>query len=183
MTQRMFLVTFLLTFLGLEFSNAQMAAARKVIWDVETTAVVPVSRDSVWRLLKDHALVSVLSNGYVVSLKDLDEVMPIDREAIFKSGIKRKESLVTLDSQHRFFGYNYKLESLPKGVKSVMVAVFTKEVDESGTEISWKAKIEGGKEEVEAFKRVLNEEFTHYAAGYKSYLQGKPRVIKAMRMQ
>ncbi|MDR2284376.1 MAG: hypothetical protein LBE37_14250 [Sphingobacterium sp.] len=180
---RIILTTLLFVFLGIGKSNAQMAAAQSVGWNIDHTIQVPVHRDSVWTLLKDYNSVSKLSNGYVQSIVHKDDIMPILRETTFKEGTKREELLSQLDEPNRFLVFKIKDTSLPEGVQSAQIAVFTKIVDDNTCEITWKGIVKGKKEAETKYIEVLKAEIAQYEIGFKNYLQGQPKVIKAMRMQ
>lgn len=173
----------LFAFLAVDTSKAQMAAAQKVEWSVSVELDVPIERDSLWSLLKDYTLVNKLSEGYITSIVNKDNIQPILREVSFADGSKREELLKQVDEQHRFLAFDYKDTSLPKGIKDVMFAYFTKELDDSNSRVSWLVRIEGDKEAKDALIKRLNIEMQSYKAGYSKYLNAKPKVVEMMRMQ
>ncbi|TDQ75387.1 SRPBCC family protein [Sphingobacterium yanglingense] len=172
----------LFIFLNIGHSKAQMAAAKKVEWSVNVELDVPIERDSLWSLLKDYTLVSKLSEGYVTSIVNKDNIQPILREVTFADGSKREELLKQVDEQHRFLAFDYKDTSLPKGIKDVMFAFFTKELDDSNSRVSWLVRVEGDKDAKDALIKRLNIEMQSYRAGYSKYLNAKPKVVEMMRM-
>lgn len=162
---------------------AQMAAAKKVEWSVHVELDVPIERDSLWSLLKDYSLVSKLSEGYITSVVNKDNIHPILREVSFADGSKREELLTQVEEQHRFLAFKIKDTSLPKGIKSAEFAYFTKEIDNKNSKVSWLVRVEGDNEAKEAFIKRLNIEMQSYRAGYAKYLNAKPKVVEMMRMQ
>lgn len=181
---RRFIITMLLLVsLGVGNSYAQMAAAKSVGWNIDRKIQVPVHRDSVWTLLKDYAVVSTISNGFVQSIIHKDNVIPILRETTFKDGTKREELLSQVDEPNRFLVFKIKDTSLPVGVKLAQIAVFTKVIDDNISEINWKGIVEGSKAAEEKYLEVLKAEIAQYELGFKDYLQGKRQSIPAVRMQ
>lgn len=162
---------------------AQMAAAKKVEWSVNVELNVPIERDSLWSLMKDYTLINKLSDGFISSLVEKDNIMPILREVTFADGSKREELLKQVDEQHRFLSFDYKDSSLPKGITSVMLAFFTKELDDSNSKISWLVRVEGDKETKDALVKKLDLEMQNYKAGYSKYLNVKPQVVEMKPMK
>lgn len=180
---RILLTTLLLVFLGIGKSNAQIAAAQRVSWNIDRVIQVPVSRDSVWTLLKDYSLVSKLSNGYVQSIVHEDNIMPILRETTFKDGTKREELLSQLEDQNRLIVFKIKESSLPAGVSAAQIAIFTKVLDDNVCEITWRGLVKGSKEAEAKYVEVLKNEIEQYTLGFNNYLQGKRQSVPAVRMQ
>ncbi|MNE61339.1 hypothetical protein D3C80_1565470 [compost metagenome] len=96
--------------------------------------------------------------------------IPFDRVLTFSDGSKRIEQVDQIDKQHKFLSYRFKDESLPKGVVSVSIAVFTKNVNGS-TEVKWHADIEGEKEAKKALVEQLNKEFDAYLSGLDNMIK------------
>lgn len=163
-------------------SHAQMGAAAKVSWDVDVTFVVPVSQDSVWTLLKDYTLVSTLSKGYVQSIVDKDQTLPIPREVTLSNGQKREEILNQLEEQHKFLVYRTDKPSLAEGLSLVQIAVFTREQEGGHTELNWKALIEGEKEAKKQMMEQVAAEIAHYQEGWHDYFQ-KGAAKQMIRLQ
>ncbi len=163
-------------------SKAQMATAASVAWDMDRRVEVPVTRDSIWSLLKNYSSVAAISNGYVKSIINKDIELPISREVIFRDGTRRGELLTQLEEQHRFLVYELQKESLPSGLKAVRIAVFTQEKGENA-EINWKVKLEGDRDAKKKYIETLNTEIEQYTSGLRNYLTSKPKVIQAVRMQ
>ena len=151
--------------------HAQMAAAATVGWVIDVHLDVPIDQDSVWTLLKDHAMVSKLSNGYVQSVVGKDFTLPIPREVSLQSGQKREEILTQLDVQHKFLVYRIDKASLPQGLRLVQVAVFTKEHESGSSSINWKVIIEGNDEAKKQEIVRMKGEIEHYKAGWSAYLR------------
>ncbi|WP_140938519.1 SRPBCC family protein [Sphingobacterium lumbrici] len=181
--KRILMMTCLFVLLMPDKSQAQMAAAASVGWDISHSVELPIARDSVWSLLKDHSLVSKLSNEYTQSIVNKDNVMPILRETTFKDGTKREELLSQLEEQHRFLVFKINDSSLPQGIKSVQIAIFTKEKEDQLTEINWKIIMEGDREAKKKYLEVLKIEIGEYEKGFQNYLQAKPKIIRAVSMQ
>lgn len=152
---------------------AQMAAAQQMDWTLDVELVVPIERDSLWSLMKDYALAHKLSEGYIISIVDQDSSRPILREVTFANGSKREELLTQVDEQHRFLVFKYKDTSLPKGIKSVHFAFFTKEIDDLNSKINWLVRVDGDKGAKEALVKQLGIEMQSYKVGYSKYLNAK----------
>lgn len=176
----MVLVLFLLT---RSEAIAQMAAAQPTQWNIERSLEAPVSRDSVWTLLKDYSLVSVLSNGFVKSIINKDDIMPILRVTTFSDGNEREELLSQLDEQYRFLVYKIKDNSLPKGIQQASIAVFTVEKTDSISEVLWRVIVKGAEREKADFLELLNIEVAQYIKGFDNYLNNKPNTVPAVSMK
>lgn len=180
---RILIVTFCMIFLGVSKSNAQMAAAQTVKWNIDCTLDLPVTRDSVWTLLKEYALVSKISNGFVQSIVHKDDIMPILRETTFKDGTKREELLSQVEEQYRFLVFKIKDSSLPKGIESAQIAVFTQEIDDNACQINWKGLVKGKKEAETKYLEVLGSEIKQYKLGLEKYFSDQTKVLPMMKMQ
>lgn len=161
---------------------AQMAAAQQVQWAIDEKLEVPVQRDDLWAAMKDNSLVEKLSNGFVLSIVNKDDIMPILREATFKDGSKREELLSQIEDQHRFLVFKLKDSSLPKGIKSAQFALFTKEKGDASSELNWRVHVEGSKDAKEALVQQLKTEIEAYKIGYAKHFNGKPKSTPAIRM-
>lgn len=148
--------------------SAQMAAATKTTWDVNVSTGVNASKGAVWRFLNDNEMLQRYSNGYVVSVRTIDQEPKVSREIIFSDGKKRVESIVQTDYVHKFMVLKISKASLPKGIKSAEIAIFTTDLSENTSTIQWKAKIEGSKSKKEILKNQLKAEFSAYAKGFEN---------------
>lgn len=162
---------------------AQMAAAVRITPTVEAKLEVSVERDSLWSLMIDHSMVSQLSDGYILSIENKDNIAPILREVKLKNGTTREELLTQFETQHRFYVSKFKDSSLPKGVKSAQIAVFARERKEGGAEIVWDVIINGDKEAKELLRQQMEAEVQAYKAGFAKYLNAKSQAVPMMRMQ
>lgn len=162
---------------------AQMAAAQKVQWDLEKQFDVPVERDAVWRLLKDYSLVSKLSNGFVQSIVEKDDIMPILRETTYKDGTKRENLLTQLEEQNRFLVFKIKESSLPEGVTFAETAIFLKEKENNHCEIIWRGQARGSKDAKAKYLEFMKAEADQYEIGIKDYLRGEKKAVQMIRMQ
>lgn len=180
---RKVLIMFLLIALGVSKSSAQMAVATSVTWNIDCTVEIPVERDSVWTILKDYSLIMQISNGFVRTIVNKDEVMPILRETTFKDGTKREEILSQMEEQHRFIVFKIKDNSLPAGIESAQIAVFTKELSDDLTEVNWKGIVKGEKDAEAKYIEMLKLEIDQYKIGLKKYLSSEVRTVPMMRMR
>ena len=162
---------------------AQMAAAVRITPTVEDRLEVPVERDSLWSLMIDNSLVSQLSGGYVLSIENKDNIAPILREVKLQDGTIREELLSQFEVQNRFYVSRFKDSSLPKGIKSVQLAVFAREKKEESAEIVWDVNIDGEKDAKELLRQQMTAEVQAYKAGFTKNLKAKSQTVPMMRMQ
>lgn len=162
--------------------HAQMAAASPVAWDLDHTITVAVERDSVWTLLKDYSLVNKLSDGFVLSIANKDNIMPILREVTFKDGTKREEHLTQVEEQHRFLVYDVRGAAMPKGITEVSCAVFVREKGDDAAVVNWKVIVKGDKEAKKLYLPHWKAEIEAYGKGVSEYLAPKAKAIPATRM-
>lgn len=182
MNRIIIIIFFLLVFWGNK-GNAQMAAAQPISWNIDRTFELSIPRDSVWALLKDYTLISQLSNGYVQSMVNTDNVMPISRETTLQDGTKRQELLSQIDDQYRFLVYKIQEVSLPSGIEMAQFAIFTEELDDNLCQISWKVIVKGEKEAQERYIELLSKEISAYELGFKKYIGIQPNTIPATRIK
>ena len=154
--------------IGAKRGEAQMAAAKTIVWDVKINVDVKASKGDVWRLLNDNEKLQHLSNGYVRSVKTIDQELVVSREIVFTNGKKRSETIVQTDVVNKFMVIKINKASLPKGIKNAEIAIFTKDIDEENTNILWVAKIEGKKSQKQMLIDQLKAEFESYAKGFSS---------------
>ena len=145
---------------------AQMAGAQKVTWDVEIRVDVKAAKGDVWRFINDNEKLQYYSNGYVKSVKTIDEELVVSRDIVFSNGKKRSETIVQTDYVNKFMVIKINKASLPKGIKNAEIAIFTKEIDDENSNIQWLAKIEGNKSKKKILIKQLKAEFESYAKGF-----------------
>lgn len=158
--------------------KAQMEAAQKVSYDVTKDATISMPQDEAWDILNKTELLQKASNGYVTSIVVTDANFPVEREATFADGTKRKETIKQLDKQYKFMVIQLGTEWLPKGVKEAEIVIFTKDKD-TKCEINWKAMIKGNSEGKKALIEKLTAEFDSYALGFEKLTK---KSIPAVRM-
>lgn len=167
MKKTVVLFLFALGIIGAIRVEAQMATATKTVWDLEVKVDVKTSKGDLWRLISDNEQLINYSNGYVKSIKtnDYDEQL---REIEFTNGNKRFETIVQTDYVHKFLVIKIHKESLPKELKNAEIAIFTKDIDDINSTITWLAKIEGEKMQKQQLLDQLKSEFESYAKGFSS---------------
>jgi len=155
--------------LGIAGTNnifAQMESARQITWDIVTKANVNASQYTSWKMLNDLSMIKSLSNGFVLSAEIIEGKKLLTRNIVFADSSKRIESVVQTDIENMFLVIEIKKESLPKGVTSAEIAIFTKEKDNDNSIISWNAQIEGDETGKTELINQLKAEFDSYALGF-----------------
>lgn len=162
------LLSLILMVITIKIGEAQMPAAKKVVWDAEVKVNVKASKGDVWQILNDNKKLQYYSNGYVKSIKSLDQELVDSREVVFANGNKRSETITQTDHLHKFMVIVINKASLPKGVKYAQIAIFTKDIDGENTSISWYAMVNGKKLRKQQLVEQLKAEFNAYAKGFGS---------------
>lgn len=144
----------------------QMAAATKITWDISINTDVDASKGVIWKLLNDTDKLPKYSDGYVTSIHEMDGDT---REVVFADGSKRKETQAQTDHMNKFLVLKMAPESLPEGIQHAEIAIFTKDIDDDHSSISWKAKIDGKKAAKKAYKEKLTAEIESYVKGLKTF--------------
>jgi carbon monoxide dehydrogenase subunit G len=166
MKKTVILLSFVIGLIATKNVEAQMAAAGKIVWDVEINVDVKTSKGAVWRLINDNEQLQKHSNGYVKSVKTIDEELVVSKEIIFANGKKRTETIAQTDYVNKFMVIQINKSSLPKGIKNAEIAIFTKDIDDDNSNILWVAKIEGKKSSKQKLMDQLKAEFESYAIGF-----------------
>lgn len=172
---------FLLAMFGTSY--AQMGAARTVAWDIDEKLTIAADRDAIWTVLKNPEMAAKLSNGYVQSVENQGNELPFSRKTTFKDGSIRNDEVTQQEEQHRFLVYHFQDDQLPKDLKLVQVAIFTEELADGKTVLTWKGLLEGKKEAKELMMQTLKKEIDQYKIGFTNYFKGKPKSIPATKMQ
>lgn len=146
--------------------EAQMAAAKTIVWDVQIDVDVNASKGEVWRMLNDNEKLQNHSGGYVKSIKTIDQELVVSKEIVFANGKSRSETIVQTDVVNKFMVIKIDSASLPKGIKTAEIAIFTKAIDDARTNILWVAKIEGKRSKKKLLMNTLKTEFESYAKGF-----------------
>lgn len=146
--------------------EAQMATATKIVWDVKISADLNASKGDVWRVITDYDKLPKYSNQYVKSIKKIGEGTAESREVVFTNGNKRSETIEQKDYVNKFMVIRINKESLPEGVKYAEIAIFTKDIDDENSNISWLAKVEGKKLQKQKLMDELEVEFKSYIKGF-----------------
>lgn len=155
----------LLSLIFVNETSAQMASAKKIVWDLSQDVKVNTTQNTVWNYLNDAEMLKKLSNGYVKSVSLVeDDVVSIN--VLFSNGNKRYGKIVQSSAQYKFMVITINNESLPKGVKTGEIAIFTKSESDETSSITWKAKINGNKKGKEQLINQLNAEFESYKVGF-----------------
>ncbi|SMG48831.1 hypothetical protein SAMN05660862_3598 [Sphingobacterium psychroaquaticum] len=172
----------MLLLLSQQESYAQMAAAKKVNWDVEHKVSLNATSGYVWNIIKDDKLSTKASNGFVKSITIDDATMPIDRTVYFADGTKRGERVTQMEDQHKLMVIHVAKESLDPGIDDLEIAIFNQANDaDTVTELTWRILIKGDKEAKEKAKAKILTELKQYELGIQKMVPSKS--IPAMRMQ
>ncbi|MCO4292849.1 SRPBCC family protein [Solitalea sp. MAHUQ-68] len=145
-------------------AHAQMGAAATIQWDVTKKASIKAEQEAVWSLLSDLKEITLYSKDFIKSAVIKGSSMPFDRVLTFANGTTRVEQIDQIEQEHKFIAYRFTQESLPKGIESAEIAVFTKASGKT-TDVEWLARIEGNAEAKKALIAQLTAEFEVYATG------------------
>lgn len=156
----------LLTGLSATTVKAQMAQAQTVTWDVSRDTEVNIDHWRMWKILDNADSLTTVSNGYVTSIQPVNPAIPRTRKVTFANGNTRVENIVQNEPHNKLLVMEMADTALPKGIKSVRIAIFLKAKDD-GSSVMWKAMIDGGRNEKKALAQQLTAEFDSYIAGFK----------------
>jgi hypothetical protein len=81
---------------------AQMEAARKIVYDIDTTVKFNVSVPVLWDAIKEPAKWTDVSNGYIRSITVSGSLPNQIRVVNFADGTTRKDVIAQLQPEHRF---------------------------------------------------------------------------------
>ena len=165
MNKTIVLIVLVIGFFGINKMEAQMAAAKKIMWDVKVVAKVNTYKGAAWRIITDDEKFPSVSNGTIKSVTTNEEGLDPIREVVFTNGNTRSETIIQTDYVYKFMVIKINKNSLPQGIKNAEIAVFTNEVDDDNSTITWTAKIEGKKSAKQKLKTQLKSEFESYAKG------------------
>ncbi|NQX39362.1 hypothetical protein SAMN05421820_102264 [Pedobacter steynii] len=152
---------------------AQMAAATPIKWDLNKEVSFNMEQYRAWEILNSVDLLKIAANGYVSSIKVSDPAFPVGRDIVFSDGTKRSESITQLEHQHKFMNIAINKASLPKGVTSAEITIFTKSKGDK-TNIQWGAVVKGNEEGKKAMISQLTAEFDAYIAGFEKMTKSIP---------
>lgn len=148
--------------------KAQMPAAQRVEYEIRTSVDLDITARKVWKALNDVEQISVISHGYIISLQNEDDIMPISRTAKFADGTARKEVLTQVQDDNRIYVYKIDNASLPAGLKGASIGVFVRNKDEGKSQVEWMIKIDGDKKAKEAMIKQLTKEVEEFKKGFKA---------------
>lgn len=159
--------------LGGTGAYAQMGAATPIKWDVNKEVAFNMEQHRAWEILNSVDLLKIAANGYLSSIKISDPAFPVGRDIVFSDGTKRSESITQLDQQYKFMNIAINKASLPKGVTSADITIFTKSKGDK-TNIQWGAVVKGNEEGKKAMISQLTAEFDSYIAGFEKMTKSIP---------
>nr|WP_121270885.1 hypothetical protein [Pedobacter schmidteae] len=157
----------ILTGLSTLKANAQMAAAQNIKWDITKEAEIDMDQETIWAILGEPELIGKASNGYVRTIAETDENSTASRKIIFANGDIRLEKIVQHDKENNFMVIHFAPASLPKGVTSAEISIFSKAKGDK-CNIALKAVVKGDSEAKKALIAKLTTEFENYIAGLKN---------------
>lgn|GEM_PF-1175722 len=176
--KKVLLSLLLLTSLSAIKTNAQMAAAQQVKYDIVKNADIDMEADSLWQIFNNNELMKKASNGYISAIEVVDTNMPVSRKVVLSNGNSRIENITQNEPHNKFIVIQFSDSALPKGIKSAMMSVVLKAKD-SKTNITWRALVKGDGEAKKALIAQLTSEFDSYVAGLDKMTK---KSIPAMRM-
>ena len=150
--------------------DAQMQAAKRITYDVDTTLTFSVKRSVVWDLIKDPAQWDKISNGNILSVKTMGTLggdgKPTDLtlEISCADGSKWKEKVIQFQPEFRFIVLQV-TDPVPNGVTDNLISFVVNAVTEKSCTMSYRIKVEGSNPGKKELLSHLTNEMRAYIRG------------------
>lgn len=160
------LVLMFMTYLA----DAQMQAAQKINYAVDTTFIFNVKRSVVWDLIKDPAQWDKISNGNIMSVKTMGTLggdgKPTDLtlEISCADGSKWKEKVIQFQPEFRFIVLQV-MDPVPNGVTENHISIVVNSETEKSCSMSYRIKVEGSNPGKKELLSHLTNEMRAYIRG------------------
>ncbi|WP_127130573.1 hypothetical protein [Pseudoflavitalea rhizosphaerae] len=166
---RIFLM--MLLFTGVKV-NAQMTAAQKSHWDVDTAVVFSVKSVPVWDQIKETGKWNEISNGYVQAVTVMGEHPNQTRIVKFADGKERKDLVSQYQPEYKMIVLKL-ADPLPAGIYEGVMAFYVSNKEEGGSELRITIRVKGDDEPKSALVGQLKQEAAAYLKGISDRLSGK----------
>lgn len=152
--------------------KAQMAAAEKVHWDVDTVAGFTAKSSPVWELIKDMSKWNELSNGFVQSVTVTGEGTRQTRLVKFADGSERKDLIAQYEPEHKMIVLKL-ADPLPAGIQESIMAFYVSHKETGGSEMRITVIVKGDPAAKNKLVDNLRQEAASYLTGISAKLSGK----------
>jgi hypothetical protein len=160
-TAIMYRIILLLALLTGTQVKAQMPAAQKINWDVDTAAAFSVRSMPVWDIIKATDKWNEISNGFIKTVTVTGEHPNQTRVVKFADGRERKDMVVQFQPEHKMIVLKL-ADPLPAGIQESIMAFYVINKEAGGSELKITVIVKGEK----AAKAKLVEELKNEAAAY-----------------
>ena len=151
-------------------ADAQMQAAQKIVYAVDTTLIFNVKRSVVWDLIKDPAQWDKISNGNILSIKtngtlgDDGKSTDLTLEISCSDGSKWKEKVIQFQPVYRFIVLQV-TDPVPHGVTDNLISIVVNAETEKSCSMSYRIKVEGSNPGKKELLSHLTNEMRAYIRG------------------
>jgi hypothetical protein len=151
-------------------ADAQMQAAKRITFDVDTTLIFNVKRSVVWDLIKDPAQWDKISNGHILSIKttgtlgDEGKSTDLTLDISYADGSKWKEKVTQLQPVYRFIVLQI-TDPVPAGVTENFFSIVVNAETEKSCSMSYRIKVEGS-------NPGKNELLSHLTNDMRAFIKG-----------
>lgn len=152
--------------------NAQMTAAQKFHWDVDTIAAFSVKSLPVWDLIKETGKWNEISNGYVQSVTVTGDHPHQTRIVKFADGKERKDLVAQFQPEYKMVVLKL-ADPLPSGIKEGVMAFYVTNKEERGSELRITIIVKGDDGPKNALVAELKKEAAAYLKGISAKFSGK----------
>lgn len=172
-TLKLFLATGMLFMIF--FADAQMQAAQRITFDVDTTLIFNVKRSVVWDLIKNPAQWDKISNGNILSIKTIGTLesdgksSDMTLEISCANGSKWKEKVLQFQPEYRFIVLQV-TDPVPSGVTNNFISIVVNAETEKSCTMSYRIKVEGSNQGKKELLSHLTNEMHAYLDGISKKL-------------
>lgn len=145
-------------------SMAQMEAARKITYDIDTTVKFKVPVPVLWDAIKEPAKWADISNGYIKSISVIGDLPQQSRVVSFADGTERKDIVAQYQPEYRFIVFKIS-EPLSPAIKDNMFAFTAASEGKGLSSLHIMVKAEGDEKEKAALLNSLKKEIDGYIDG------------------
>ena len=152
--------------------NAQMTAAQKLHWDVDTVAAFSVKSLPVWDLIKETGKWNEISDGYIQLVTATGDHPNQTRVLKFADGKERKDLVAQYQPEYKMIVLKL-ADPLPAGIKEGTMAFYVANKEEGGSELRITVIVRGDDAPKAALIAELKKEAAAYLRGISGKLAGK----------
>ena len=151
-------------------ADAQMQAAKRITYDVDTTLIFNAKRSVVWDLIKDPSQWDKISNGNILSIKtngtlgEDGKLADLTLEISCADGSKWKEKVMQFQPVFRFIVLQV-TDPVPNGVTDNLISMVVNAETEKSCSMSYRIKVEGS-------NPGRHELLSHLTNEMRAYIKG-----------